>query len=431
MIVLSLAALHGWTIRQLDVDTAYLNAPIDFSIYVRFPYGFTDYLLAKNNGELPFNPKGHLWRLGRALYGLRQSGALWYKLVSTFIIGLGFLTCSTDACLFVRRTEDSIVIVLLYVDDAIVAGSPSSAVLEFEAEFADRFKVKLQGEVRYVLGLNIRSDPSMLTVEIRQSTYVRKILGEFGMADANPFPTPALANYAPSRAGTKQPALTSADAAFPFRQALGCLIWLMVTRPDITYVAGVLSQEANAPTHEGITTIKRTMHYLRGLPDVGIVFDGSQDPVLRVYVDASWANQTGSKSRTGVLITFLGGVIFSASKRQTIVALSTAEAELYALAYAVKITIIVRATLAFLGHDDLPPTPIYEDNEAVLAIIKKGAYTARTRHIALRLDFIIDAINKGEIVVVGIATGEQLADFLVSMRAPARFAETRTRILDA
>jgi hypothetical protein len=77
MTVLSLAALHGWTIRQLDVDTAYLNAPIDFSIYVRFPYGYTDYLLAKNNGVLPFNPKGHLWRLGRALNDLRQSGALW------------------------------------------------------------------------------------------------------------------------------------------------------------------------------------------------------------------------------------------------------------------------------------------------------------------------------------------------------------------
>jgi hypothetical protein len=430
MTVLSQAALHGWTIRQLDVDTAYLNAPIKQRIYVRFPYGFSDYLLAKNNGELPFNPKGHLWRLGRALYGLRQSGALWYDLVSTFIIGLGFQTCSSDACLFVRRKEGSIVTVLLYVDDAIVAGSPKSAVLEFEAEFADRFKVKLQGNARYVLGLNIRADPSMLTVEIRQSTYVRKILAEYGMENANPLPTPALANYAPSRPGTTHPALTSADAAFPFRQALGCLIWLMVTRPDITYVAGVLSQEANAPTHEGITTIKRTLHYLRGLPDVGIIFDGSQDPVLRVYVDASWANQTGSKSRTGVLITYLGGVLFSASKRQTIVALSTAEAELYALAYAVKITIIVRATLAFLGHDVLPPTPIYEDNEAVIAIIKKGAYTARTRHIALRLDFITDAINKGEIVVVGIATGEQLADFLVSMRAPARFTETRARILD-
>ena len=105
-VILAVAAHAGWTIHQMDVNSAYLNGEIDQDILMSQPPGFRDL-------DFP----NFLCLLGKSLYGIKQAGRLWYAVIKAFLLKIRFRQSDADPCVFIRTTEEGTVIIGLYVDD--------------------------------------------------------------------------------------------------------------------------------------------------------------------------------------------------------------------------------------------------------------------------------------------------------------------------
>ena len=105
-LLLAYAAFCGFKLYQMDVKCAFLNGVIDRKVYVEQPPGF-------ENKEV----SNHVFKLSKALYGLRQAPRAWYKRLSSFLLKNGFQRGTTDTTLFITNSNDSFILVQIYVDE--------------------------------------------------------------------------------------------------------------------------------------------------------------------------------------------------------------------------------------------------------------------------------------------------------------------------
>ena len=162
-------------------------------------------------------------------------------------------------------------LIALYVDDLILAGSDIDAITWMKRELNKRFQMKDLGEAKVCIGLEIHRDRATNILTLTQSKYASNIPARLRMAACN-------STITPMEQVCKVTISDSNDAEtnVPFRQAVGCLMYLMVrTRPDLAYAIRKLSQQ-NADPHEADwVDVKRVLRYLRGTQNLGIVFNNS------------------------------------------------------------------------------------------------------------------------------------------------------------
>ena len=139
------AVQNDLIVYQMDVKTAYLNAPIDREIYVEQPEGFRK---SGNSGETL------VCKLKRSLYGLKQSGRNWSNLLHDYLANEKFTQSLADPCLYVRTTNSGCVIIIVWVDDIIIAATDSDLMTEVKESLRKRFKMKHLGS-KMVLGNGI------------------------------------------------------------------------------------------------------------------------------------------------------------------------------------------------------------------------------------------------------------------------------------
>ena len=113
-VVLSIAVMNGWPLRQLDVNNAFLNGQLTEEVFMLQPPGFKD--LAKPN---------HVCRLNKAIYGLKQAPRAWYIALKSAILQLGFHGSKADTSLFIHHQESNLCYCLVYVDDLVITGNNS------------------------------------------------------------------------------------------------------------------------------------------------------------------------------------------------------------------------------------------------------------------------------------------------------------------
>ena len=111
-LVLSLATMNGWILRQLNVKNAFLHDPLDEPVYVSQPPDFVN----------PLYPD-HVWKLNKALYGLKQAPRTWFNRLSSYLVSYDFFCSTADPSLFVYQVSNVTVLLLLYVDDIILTGN--------------------------------------------------------------------------------------------------------------------------------------------------------------------------------------------------------------------------------------------------------------------------------------------------------------------
>ncbi|RUS70255.1 hypothetical protein EGW08_021985 [Elysia chlorotica] len=143
--LMQLAAQHDLILHQMDVKTAYLNAPIDYEIFMEQPDGFK--VEAKNGKKL-------VYRLNKSLYGLKQSGRYWNNLLHSFLIENDFQQSQSDHCVYTKSTEDETIIILVWVDDLIIAANSVDVLSRTKQMLKDRFKMKDLGKLAYFLGID-------------------------------------------------------------------------------------------------------------------------------------------------------------------------------------------------------------------------------------------------------------------------------------
>ena len=173
------AAKHDLILNQIDVKIAYLHAPIDCEIYMDQAKGFET---SSDSGEKL------VYKLNKSLYGLKQSGRNWNSLLHNHLLENSFVTSDVDHCLYVKNVDGKLVM-LVWVDDLIIAASNDTLMCDTKEMLKDRFRMKDLGRLSYFLGIHFEQGAGY--VKMNQNTYLRKLLVKFEMSDCKPCSTPS------------------------------------------------------------------------------------------------------------------------------------------------------------------------------------------------------------------------------------------------
>ncbi|GKA00736.1 retrovirus-related pol polyprotein from transposon TNT 1-94 [Tanacetum coccineum] len=225
-IFLAYAAQKLFIVFQMDVKTAFLHGTFKEDVYVCQPEGFID-------DDHP----SHVYKLKKALYRLKQAPRAWYNELSMFLLQNNFFKGTIDPTLFIRRFNDDILVVQVYVDD-IIFGSTNPR------------------EMTFFLGLQVNQPPC--GIFINQSNYVLKILKKYGMETCDPVGTPMEIkdNLDLDQNG-------SLVDATKYRTMIGALMYLTSSRPDIVHATCLCAryQAVDAP-EKHLKEVKGSFHYL-------------------------------------------------------------------------------------------------------------------------------------------------------------------------
>ncbi|GJX47257.1 retrovirus-related pol polyprotein from transposon TNT 1-94, partial [Tanacetum coccineum] len=172
-IFLAYATHKSFTVFQMDVKTAFLHGTLKEDVYVCQPEGFID-------ADHP----SHVYKLKKALYGLKQAPRAWYDKLSMFLLQNHFFKGTIDLTLFIRRFDDDILVVQVYVDDIIFGSTHPRYTQLFSDLMKSRFKMSMMGEMMFFLGLQVNQSPC--GIFINQSNYVLEILKKYGMESCDP-----------------------------------------------------------------------------------------------------------------------------------------------------------------------------------------------------------------------------------------------------
>ena len=389
---LSLAAAHDMDIRQFDVKTAFLNGKLDEVVYMEQPEGFED-------------GTDRVCKLNRSLYGLKQSPRNWNARFNEFLTREAFVATPEDTCVFVRKTDNDLMIVCLYVDDGLVCGTDRQAIGAFIRKLRETFDVTVNDPDCYV-GMEIKRNRESKTIKICQSGYIARVLERFGLSDSKPAVSPI------------DPAVKlvvdSKDVfTCPYREAIGCLNYVSQgTRPDITYSVNTLARFCTSPKAVHWNAVKRIMRFLKGTIDFSITYGGSEEELVG-YCDSDWGgDELERRSTTGYVFTLHGGPVAWTSRLQKTTALSVTEAEYMSLAEALTECLWLRPFLASLGLESIGATPIKVDNQAAIALSKNPEYHKRTKHVGIRYHRIRQEQENKFVAVDYVPTEANPADIL-------------------
>lgn len=273
-----------------------------------------------------------MYKLKRSLYGLKQSPRCWNSTLDEFLKQLGFVQSTSDPCIYVASHGE--LMVGVYVDDIIIGGKDEKTVKDFKVALGKKFDVKDLGKLHHFLGMKVAQNRVSGDVWMGQPAYVEKVLDKFGMRDANPVATPVNSS---TRLIKAEEGEKDAEQSL-YQSAVGSLLYLSTgTRPDITFAVCSVAKFCSKPTKCHWTAVKRILRYLKGTPDFGLLYSCCDQQDCSGYSDSDWAGDLNDRKSMSGYIFMLGGAGISwRSKKQTSVALSTAEAEYIALSSSVQ-----------------------------------------------------------------------------------------------
>lgn len=405
--ILSIAASEKMHLAQFDVSTAFLYGELEETIYIAQPEGFND-------------GTDKVCKLNKSLYGLKQAPRCWNRRFGNFMQKLGFKSSHEDPCLYIRKNNGHKLVLVLYVDDGLIAATNPEELKTFLLKLKTEFKITTT-EATYFLGLQIDKQEDG-GIKITQESYAHRILERFNFAECRPVSTPMLKGSEIEKSGKEK----STQHDFPYRQAVGALMYLMLgTRPDLAYSIGYLSRSLENPSIEDVTRVKRVLRYVAGTLNLGILYRPNfNKAILECYSDADFGGclKTG-RSTSGTVVIYAGGAISWISQRQAIVATSTTEAELVAASEATKEIIWLSRLINEIRN--LKEIPILQvDNSAAVRLAENPEFHRRTKHIAIKHFFVREKVSEGQLTVQQISTEKQIADIMTKA-----LSKTRQQIL--
>ena len=399
---------RGFKLLTFDVEAAFLNAPLQEEIYIQAPDGW--------------NVKaGHSLKLLKAIYGLKQSAREWYHCFRDFLLEREYKPLVSDPCLFVNK--DITVMILVYVDDVIVACKNSQDFEDLKRDANERFGVGDNGPFDWYLGLAIEDNGE--TLFMHQKDYVDKMLEKYSIDGSHIEATPMIDKYV-----IVKDVEDELFEQFDIRGKIGSLMYLAVcSRPDIAFAVCYLARFTVHPSSKVCAGINRIFRYLAGSRDLGINFERESNSELVIYCDADYgADVNDGKSTTGVLAKLGSTNIGWYSSKQTTVAQSTTDAESIALNFGAKEAIWIRGLLVELGINLKGPTRLLTDSQPALQLLLSKMLHKRTKHIMLKIAYIINEIEEGSVLPERVSTLENLSDGMTKSQVKSLFLDHVLRL---
>ncbi|KAL8143673.1 hypothetical protein V2J09_016705 [Rumex salicifolius] len=235
--------------------------------------------------------------------------------------------------------------------------------------------------------------------------YAEDLLKKYGMQNCKPIDSPMEVRHM-----LRAEEGDELEDARLYRQLVGSLIYLTITRPDLTYAVGVVSQFMHTPRKPHLEAVRRIVRY------VG-------------FTDTDWAGDPSTRrSTSGYTFSMGSGVVSWCSKKQPTVALSSTEAEYRATTMAAQECTWLLQLVQDMGQDANYTVGIYCDNQSAIRLATNPVFHARTKHIEVHHHYIREKVLSGEVELVPVATNEQVADIFTKALALPKFGKFRTML---
>lgn len=410
----SVVASEDLQIEGCDIDNAYLFGLLDIPIRMAQPTDSSQVL------AMP----GHDVLLIKSLYGAKQAGCIWGQTLHEKLCSMNFVQSQVEERIYYFVRGPLFLILCIVVDDIAFASNNGTLMNEFKQKLQVEFEVKLYGDLKSFIRWDITRTPK--AIFINQKSYCQRLLSRFDMQDCNPVctPLPMNADVGPCYLGETP---LSPSAHHTFRAMVGGIAYLAnSTRPDLSFAIGCLARSLHAPSSRHLSLAKRILRYIKQTMHYGLRFPVGK-PILpsslRAAVDADWGGCTQSrKSTTGYIFAVNGSPIFWKSKLQTIVALSSGEAEYVAIsACARDITWLRRLVYEmvnrrFCTEDSFISATFLEvDSSAAISIASNKTSTKFTKHIGLKFHHARECIQNNLIYLEKVESNNQVADPLTKI----------------
>ncbi|XP_020677487.1 uncharacterized protein LOC110096062 [Dendrobium catenatum] len=313
-VLIILALHHNWIIHQLDVSNDFLHGTLSETIHMHQPPGFQDSL----------HPN-HVCRLKKALYGLKQSPREWYATLSNHLTRYDFHISASDQSLLTYKSGNIRLYILIYVDDILLTGNSQTEIHKLLSNLHENFHMRNLGSLSQFLGIQAHKTTSGII--LHQQPYAKKIIEIAGMSQSKTVPTPI-----PCKVTTTNTFNDPHDNPNLYRQIIGSLQYLTLTRPDIQFAVQQLCQHMQHPLKRHHEALKRLLRFIHGTIQTGIPLK-RDSLILQGCVDADWASNQQDRSSISGFCNFLGQSPISWQvKKQSTIARSSTEAEYRALA---------------------------------------------------------------------------------------------------
>ncbi|XP_029127784.1 uncharacterized protein LOC114916044 [Cajanus cajan] len=363
---------------------------------MKIPQGYPHHILLTSCAPL-------VCKLHKSIYGLKQASRSWFNKFSTTLTSQGFNQSKYDHTLFTQGTNSTFIAILVYVDDIVIASPNLATITSVKDMLHQYFKLKDLGDLKFFLSLELSKSKSRIFMCQRHYTF--SILEDCGMLACKP-------SIVPMEASLKLHAESSVKLSDPgvYRRLIGRLLYLTISRPDISYTIHKLSQFVSDPHSGHMDAAHMLLRYLKHTTSQGILFKANSDTKIHVYVDADWGSYVDSRrSTTGYCVFFGNSLVSWKAKRQNTVSKSSVEAEYRSLAsISTELTWLRNLLIDFNIH--IPYATIYYDNQAAIYIASNPTYHERTKHLEIDLHYVREQVDKGALKLIRVRKHHQLVD---------------------
>jgi len=444
-LVLVLSAQYSWDVDHMDIATAFLNPKIDRdNIYMEMPLGI-DWLVSTGSATLTGSvaSTGSATSIGsalivrKALYGLKQTPRLWYEDIDGYLQSIGFRQSAEDPNLYLQPG----VLLVLYVDDLLIAHNGIEGQgHQIKQLLQKKYKMCDLGAAKRFLGIEIeRTEDGGFS--ICQRGYINTIIRRFGLMDAKPAKSP----LDPQTDLTNTCCEDKMANRKEYLSMVGSLMYAALgSRPDIAFSVTALSRYNVQPLEMHATAAKRVLRYLKSTSEFRIHYRRlpshiqSHDMPINIigYTDSDWAGNLTTRKSVGGCVFGLGyinvseelvmsGLIHWQAKSQSVVALSTLEAEYIACSHATRESLWLKRMLkeaadgmAVKVSDG--PVPIGCDNQGAIKLIATGVVRQKSKHIDVKYHHVHDEQMKGSVKFQYVTSESNPADLLTKPLAVPR-----------
>ncbi|XP_024022993.1 uncharacterized protein LOC112092056 [Morus notabilis] len=304
----------------------------------------------------------------------------------------GFKQSTTDNSLFTKIQGSSFIVLLVYVDDIVIASNDLNYVTSFKQFLDNKFKLKDLGDLKYFLELEVAT--SAKGISISQRHYALELLLDSGHLGCKTRKTPMDGDVKLSQNDGE-----ALEDPSQYRRLIGKLLYLTITRPDLSYSVNRLSQFLANPKVTHWQAACRVLRYLKG--------------TLKAFADSYWATCLDTRKSISGFCVFIGDSLVSwKSKKQQTVSRSSTEAEYRSMANATCEIIWLLSLLKDLHVDHHKPTVLFCDNHAALHIAANRVFHERTKHIEINCHLVREKIQAGILKTLHVSSQHQLADLL-------------------
>jgi hypothetical protein len=277
-----IAARNRWQINMFNFHSAFLNRKLDGNkeVFMEQPPSYEDSDRIK-----------YCLKLYKSIYGLKQAGRKWYKIVCRTLTDLGLKRSKADQAVFYAHIGKEIIILAIHVDDSTITGSSYSLIQQYKSKINSKYSMTDLGPVNWLLGIKVTRDLAAHTLSLSQTFYIDSILQRFNFMDLKPYAMPMDPNSQLSKLQSPQTLEEAAKMCrVPYREAVGSLMYCAVaTRPDIAFAVGIVSQYLDNPGWAHWEAVKQIFCYLAGTMEWSLTY-GMDRSGLEEFTDADGKN---------------------------------------------------------------------------------------------------------------------------------------------